>query len=95
MSPTTWTDVFASLPDSGFFEVVRHYAGPVQTPFHKPDLISRMEAFFRRDEVIDRVFAFLDGDDVRILTIVGWLNGVSGSRLAGLVPGMRYSFGLL
>ena len=90
MSNASWTDVFASLPDSGFFEVVRHYAGPVKTPFHKPELVSRMEAFFGREDVLERVFAFLDEHDVRLLTIVAWLNGVSGTRLAGLMPDMSY-----
>lgn len=85
-----WTEVFSSLPDSGFFEVVRHYLGPVSTPFHKPDLISRMEAFFRRDDVSERVRSFLDEDDARLLTIIGYLDGVSGGRLAGMVPDLRY-----
>jgi hypothetical protein len=46
MTRSKWTEVFASMSDSAFFEVVRHYLGPVSTPFHKPDLISGMEEFF-------------------------------------------------
>ena len=90
MSIVTWTEVFSSLPDTGFFEVVRHYLGPVQTPFHKPDLVDQMEAFFNRKDVSDRVLAFIDAEDARFLSIIGYLDGTSGGRITGMVPDLRY-----
>ncbi len=90
MTGRKWTEIFASLPDAAFFEVVRHYLGPVKTPFHKPDLVARMEAFFRRDDVNERFLSFIDEDDARLLTIIGYLEGVTGGRLAGMVPDLRY-----
>ncbi len=88
MSPALWKDVFAALPETAFFEVVRHYLGPVQTPFHKPDLVKRMEAFFQRPDVLESVLSFIDLDDSRILSIIGFLDGVSRRRLEEMLRDM-------
>lgn len=90
MSAVTWTDVFAALPDTGFFEVVRHYLGPVSTPFHKPDLIGRMKEFFARDEVARRVIDYINPDDALFLTFIGFHKQPTEENLIRMIPGIRY-----
>ena len=74
------------MPDTGFFEVMRHYLGPLQTPFHKPELISRMDSMFRRDDVGERVRLFIDPEDARLLTIIDSSNGITGGAITGMTP---------
>lgn len=90
MSRVTWSDVFAALPDTGFFEVVRHYLGPVSTPFHKPDLVGRMKEFFARDEVTRRVLDYIDPDDALFLTFIGFHKQPTEENLIRMIPGIRY-----
>ncbi len=78
---SSWKDVFVSLPDAAFFEVVRNYLGPVRTPFHKPDLVGRTAEFFSQDSVRERVLSFIDPEDSRILTIVAFHGASSEETL--------------
>ena len=66
----SWSDVFASLGDNAFFEVVRHYIGPVSTPFHKPELVKSLSRFFDKPEHIQRAESFLDEVDEQLLTLI-------------------------
>ncbi len=90
MNKVTWPEVFAALPDAGFFEVVRHYLGPVSTPFHKPDLIGQMKEFFARDDVAKRVIDFIDPDDALFLTFIGFHKLPSEENLMRMIPDVRY-----
>jgi len=91
MSSTSWTEVFAALPDTGFFEVVRHYLGPVSAPFHKPELIKRMKNFFEREEVIVRVMDFIDPEDAMLLTFIAFHKRPTEEGLSRMIPEIRYA----
>ncbi len=85
MSKSTWDEVLASLPETGFFEVVRHYLGPLETPFHKPDIIKRMEAFFQRPDVLESVLNYIDENDSLILSIIAFQNASNSRRLEDML----------
>lgn len=70
MNHCQWADVFASLSDEAFFAIARNYLGPVKTPFHKPDIAGRLEKFFDRPEIQERIRDLLDAEDTRILSVV-------------------------
>jgi len=90
MNKATWPEVFSALPDSGFFEVVRHYLGPVSTPFHKPDLIRQMEMFFAREDVSQRVLEYISPEDALFLTFIGFHRQPTEESLLRMIPGVRY-----
>jgi len=89
MNRGDWTAVFAAIPEPAFFEIVRHYLGPVRTPYHKPDLIARLTEFFGRRDVIRRVRDFLGDEDARILTIVAYHDEPSTDIVGALLPDVR------
>jgi hypothetical protein len=88
MTRSKWTEVFASMSDSAFFEVVRHYLGPVSTPFHKPDLISGMEEFFGNPGVFQRLLEFIDPDDAFLLTYIAFSGEATDEQLGRMIPDM-------
>lgn len=90
MTKVTWLEVFSALPDAGFFEVVRHYLGPVETPFHKPDLVNRMKDFFEREDVAARVIDYIDPVDALFLTFIGFHKQPTEENLLRMIPGLRY-----
>ena len=87
-----WEDALSSLPDSAFFEVVRHYLGPVSTPFHRPDLIERLSAFMGRPETAERAASYLDAEDALLLSCVLIHDSPDEAelgRILGDMPGWR------
>jgi len=90
MKKSTWSEVFAALPDAGFFEVVRHYLGPVSTPFHKPDLIHKMEKFFAREDVSKRIIEYINPEDALFLTFIGFHKYPTEISLTRMIPEVRY-----
>ncbi|MFP4113632.1 MAG: hypothetical protein ACOC2Y_02705 [Spirochaetota bacterium] len=62
------------LGDDAFFELVRNYLGPIKTPFNKHDLIARLLAFLRREEIQDRIVSLIDDSDAETLSAI-WLLG--------------------
>jgi len=90
MNKVTWPEVFSALPDTGFFEVVRHYLGPVSTPFHKPDLIRQMEVFFAREDVSRRVLEYINPEDALFLTFIGFHRQPTEESLLRMIPEVRY-----
>jgi len=90
MNKVTWPEVFSALPDSGFFEVVRHYLGPVSTPFHKPDLVHQMEQFFAREDVSRRVHEYITPEDALFLTFIAYHKRPTEDNLSRMIPEVRY-----
>ncbi len=81
-----WERVFSSLPESSFFEVYRHYLGPVSTPFHKPEMMKKLSEFLQRDDVIRRSIEFIDELDAHILTCIDIYEYPTENSLRCLVP---------
>lgn len=65
-----WRRLMLTLPDSLFFDIVRNYTGTFRTPFNKHTLIKRLEAFFLREETMERIFAFISPRDAEVLEAV-------------------------
>ena len=90
MNRVSWQEVLSALPDAGFFEVVRHYIGPVKTPFHKPDLIQKMEDFFDREDVSRRILEYINPLDALFLTFIGFHKKPTEESLLRMIPDIRY-----
>jgi hypothetical protein len=78
-----------TLTDDAFFELIRNYLGAVKTPFNKHDLISRLLAFIRRDEIQDRMISLIDDDDAELLTVIEVLREPSGEDLFAFLETAR------
>ena len=83
-----WEAALSSLPDSAFFEVVRHYLGPLSTPFHRPDLIERLSAFMERPETAERAASYLDAEDALLLSCVLIHDSPDEAELGRILPDM-------
>ena len=91
MNNASWTKVLTALPDTAFFEIVRHYLGPLSTPFHKPELVDRMRRFFDRKDVVERVISFIDLQDALFLTFISFYEEPSEKSLRRLFKDIRYT----
>jgi hypothetical protein len=60
------------LGNDAFFEIIRNYLGPIKTPFNKHDLIDRLVAFLRKDDIQERIASLIDEPDAEILTTI-WI----------------------
>ena len=58
------------LDDQRLFDIARNYLGEVKTPFHKPEIISRLTAFVSSSDVQTRMRDLIDEEDARILNVV-------------------------
>ena len=83
-----WEAALSSLPDSAFFEVMRHYLGPLSTPFHRPDLIERLSAFMERPETAERAASYLDVEDALLLSCVLIHDSPDEAELGRILPDM-------
>lgn len=79
-----WRKLMLTIPDSRFFDIVKNYLGKIKTPFHKPDLLTKLTNFLLREEAQERLFASLDSRDARLLTAVLFLGNPE--------PRMLFSF---
>ncbi|MFP4365103.1 MAG: hypothetical protein ACLFR1_14670 [Spirochaetia bacterium] len=77
----TWKRSLLSLPDKEFFPIIRNYLGEVRTPFNKHELIDRLTAFIKREDVQKKLYAFIDHDDAAILSAVELLPSPDMSSL--------------
>lgn len=76
-----------SLDDESFFTVYRNYLGPVQTPYHKHDLIQALHDFLVRPETQDRIVRLLTLDDRVVLSAVHVLSSPKEDELLRFLSG--------
>ena len=81
-----WEAALSGIPDSGFFEVMRHYLGPVSTPFHRPDLIERLAGFMGRPEAAEAAAAYLDAEDALLLSCIFIHDSPDEAELLRILP---------
>lgn len=58
------------LDDQRLFDIARNYLGEVKTPFHKPEIISRLTSYISSPDVQNRMRDLIDEEDARILNVV-------------------------
>lgn len=68
-----WKRCLLELPEELFFSIMHTYLGKIQTPFHKPRLVDRLEAFLNDPETIERAIALIDEYDAELLTAIALL----------------------
>ena len=78
----TWKDALVQLPDSHFFNMIGLYLGKIKTPFNKQNLIEKLSSFLHRDAVQDILVKGLDENDVRVLTAIHVIDGISKAELS-------------
>ncbi len=69
-----WTQALYNLSDQAFLSIMRNYLGPIKTPFHKPDLISRLIRLISGEQIKERMIALIDEQDRLILNAVALLD---------------------
>ncbi len=78
---------------------MRTYLGDIKTPFNKHRLITRLNAFLRKPETIDRLISLIDRQDARVLTAIALLcePSVAGvhALFADSTPYLRLHYHLL
>ena len=89
-----WQRLLLTLPDSRFFDILRNYLGKIKTPFHKPDLISQLTAFFLKEETQRRIVASLTEEDIRVLTAFDFLGTPEPRQLFTLLAETEDTFSL-
>ncbi len=89
-----WHRLLLTLPDDRFFDIMRNYLGKIKTPFHKPELISRLTSFFLREETQQRVLDSLSTADIRVLTAVDFLGAPEPRQLFTLLAETEDAFSL-
>jgi hypothetical protein len=82
-----WTDALLTSGTEALLGAVRNYIGPIKTPYDKRDLVAGLEAFLRRTETRDSLFALLDPLDIRILGSSLLMGSVSEQVLRELFVG--------
>ena len=82
------------LPDGRFFDIMRNYLGKIKTPFHKPDLISRLTGFLLKEETQRRIIAALSDSDIRVLSAVDFLGTPEPRQLFYLLADTEDTFAL-
>lgn len=89
-----WTEYISSLPDEKFFYIMRLYLGDIKTPFNKVRLTEQLASFVRTKSNLDNMVALLDETDVKILTAIHLLPGITYNTLKAFFDG-EYSFSLV
>lgn len=75
-----WRSWLVRLPDRIFFDILRNYLGPVKTPYHKPELIDRLAAFLRREEIQDAAVLLCSEAEARMISVLAHLGPVNLKR---------------
>ncbi|MCQ2584946.1 MAG: helicase-associated domain-containing protein [Treponema sp.] len=76
-----WTDYITSLPDEKFFYIMRLYLGDIKTPFNKLRLTEQLASFVRTKQNLETMIALLDETDVKFLTVINLIPGISQTTL--------------
>lgn len=76
-----WTDYITSLPDEKFFYIMRLYLGDIKTPFNKLRLTEQLASFVRTKQNLETIVALLDETDVKFLTVINLIPGISQETL--------------
>jgi hypothetical protein len=68
-----WRSFLLTLDDDVFFNVIRNYLGPVQTPYNKHQLLERLIQYLQREEIRKSIIARVSGEDLELLSAIDLL----------------------
>ncbi len=80
--------------EENFFYIVHNYLGPIKSPFHKPQLISRLSGFFGQEEIQKRMIELLDDLDRAILSLLVLSDAIKAEEVIDLLS-PRYGYATL
>ena len=69
-----WKSALMTLPDNGFFELLRSVFGNIKTPFSKQRLMDDLCALLSRDEIGKTIAAYIDASDRAIIAAIPLLH---------------------
>ena len=91
-------DAFKTLlnrySEENYFYLVRNYLGLIETPFHKPELTTRLCNFFSQPEIEQKILSLIDEMDQIILSLVTIAGPLTGESVISLLQG-KWSYGKL
>ncbi|MCL2380635.1 MAG: hypothetical protein FWC64_03460 [Treponema sp.] len=68
-----WKSALMTLPDNGFFELLRSVFGNIKTPFSKQRLMDDLFKLLSRDDIRKTVAAYIDGQDHKVIAAIAFL----------------------
>ena len=91
---TRWQEYIDSLPDAGFFEIMRMYLGEIKTPYNKQNLIENLEGFLRKEENQRVISELLSEEELQIICAVKFLKSptqeVLSAFFAAAIPYLEF-----
>ena len=82
-----WKSALMTLPDNGFFELLRSVFGNIKTPFSKQRLMDDLCALLSRDEIGKTIAAYIDDADRKIIAAIPLLNDPAPGELESFFAG--------
>ena len=82
-----WKSAMMTMPDNSFFELVRSVFGKIKTPFNKQMLVSELESFLLREDILKAVSSYIDGTDAKIIAAVAALGEPAPGELESFFSG--------
>ncbi|MCL2374483.1 MAG: hypothetical protein FWC65_04500, partial [Treponema sp.] len=82
-----WRSALMTLPDNGFFELLRSVFGNIKTPFNKQRLMDDLFNLLSRDNIRKTVSAYIDDQDHKIIAAVALLSEPVSSDLESFFAG--------
>ena len=76
-----------TLPDNGFFELLRSVFGNIKTPFSKQRLMDDLFKLLSRDDIRKTIAAFIDEQDHKIIAAVALLDEPAQGELESFFAG--------
>ncbi|MEM5947648.1 hypothetical protein WKV44_03730 [Spirochaetia bacterium 38H-sp] len=65
-----WVDYLLGLPDKAFLNIIRNYLGRIETPYHKPRFIEKLEKYLSTAETQKAIEDLLSAEDRQVLSII-------------------------
>jgi len=82
-----WKSALMTLPDNGFFELLRSVFGNIKTPFSKQRLMDDLFKLLSKDEIRKTIAAYIDEQDHKIIAAVALLNEPAPGELENFFAG--------
>ncbi|HAE23007.1 MAG TPA: hypothetical protein DCG47_11880 [Spirochaetaceae bacterium] len=83
-----WKDALIADKGDTLIAAARRWFGPIRTPFNKHELLSKVEAYLKRQDMRERVVQLLDAKDRRLLALFKREGALPSRLLLGfLAPG--------